>query len=115
MARTVRESRLETRTARDRLKARPEPHYRTVIPQLLALGYKKRHAGVAGYWVARRYIGEDGRVGSKGSPYRITTLGLADDYEDADGERVLSFAQAQEKARKRAAPAAVPNEAMSVG
>jgi integrase len=97
------------------LKARPEPHYRTVIPQLLALGYKKRHAGVGGYWVARRYIGEDGRVGAKGSPYRITTLGLADDYEDADGERVLSFAQAQEKARKRAAPSAVPSEAMSVG
>jgi integrase len=115
MARTVRESRLETRAARDRLKARPEPHYRTVIPQLLALGYKKRHPGVAGYWVARRYISEDGRVGVKGSPYRITTLGLADDYEDADGERVLSFAQAQEKARERAAAAAAPSGAMSVG
>jgi hypothetical protein len=65
--------------------------------------------------VARRYIGEDGRIGAKGSPYRITTLGLADDYEDADGERVLSFAEAQEKARERAAPAAVPSQAMSVG
>jgi integrase len=115
MTRTVRESRLETRTARDRLKARPEPHYRTVIPQLLALGYKKRHAGVAGYWVARRYIGEDGRIGAKGSPYRTTTLGLADDFEDPDGERVLSFAQAQEKARERAAPVLVPHEGMSVG
>jgi len=94
MARTVREARLETRTARDRLAARPEPHYRTVIPQLLALGYKKRHAGVGGYWVARRYIGEQGRDDGKGSPYRLTTLGLADDYVDADGEKVLTFGQA---------------------
>ncbi len=115
MARTVREARLETRTARDRLAARPEPHYRTVVPQLLALGYKKRHAGVGGYWVARRYIGEQGRDGGKGSPYRLTTLGLADDYVDADGEKVLTFGQAQDKAREWATPASAPREAMTVG
>ncbi len=113
MARTIREARLETRTARDRLAARPEPHYRTVVPQLLAVGYKKRHAGEGGHWVARRYIGEDGRDGGRGSPYRVTTLGLADDYLDADGEKVLSFAQAQDKAREWAAPAA-PREALTV-
>ena len=49
------------------------------------------------------------------APTESRRVGLADDYEDADGERVLSFAQAQEKARERAAPAAVPSEAMSVG
>src|SRR5208282_2777950 len=72
-------------------------------------------AGVGGYWVARRYIGEDGRDGGKGSPYRVTTLGLADDYLDADGEKVLTFGQAQDKARDWAAPAAAPGEATTVG
>lgn len=115
MARTIREARLETRTARDRLPARPEPHYRTVVPQSLALGYKKRAAGVPGFWVARRYIGEEGRDGGKGSPYRVTTLGLADDYADADGVSVLSFAGAQEKARSWAAPASAPREPTTVG
>ena len=114
MARTVREARLETRTARDRLKARAEVHYRTIVPQLLALGYKKRQAGVPGFWVARRYIGEEGRIGNKGSPYRVTTLGLADDYADADGEGVLTFAEAQEKAREWASPAR-PREPTTVG
>jgi integrase len=115
VARTVREARLETRTARDRLPAREKPHYRTVIPQLLALGYKKRHAGTAGYWVGRRYIGEEGRDDDKGSPYRLTTLGLADDYADADGEKVLTFGQAQDKSREWAMPAAAPREPMKVG
>lgn len=94
MARTIRDSKLETRAARDRLKPQPKPYWRTIIPQALHLGYRRRHGGQAGWWVARRYTRTDG----PGSPYSTETLGLADDYLDADGDTVLSFAQAQQRA-----------------
>jgi integrase len=97
MARTVRDAKLETRAARDRLKPREKPHWRTIIPQVLHLGYRRRRSGAAGYWVERRYIRRDG----PGSPYRVETLGLADDYQDANGETVLSYAQAQQRAIER--------------
>src|SRR5215218_7416739 len=51
----------------------------------ISLGYRRNHG--AGTWVARR---SDGRGGS--SQDRI---GLADNYEAADGELVFTFAQAQ--------------------
>jgi integrase len=98
MARTVRDARLETRAARDRLKPQPKPYWRTVIPQLLHLGYRRRKGGTPGWWVCRRYTPA---LGKSGSPYRVETIGLADDYADADGDHVLSFAQAQERAVER--------------
>jgi integrase len=97
MARTVRDAKLETRAARDRLKPREKPYWRTIIPQVLHLGYRRRKSGAAGYWVERRYVRRDG----PGSPYRIETIGLADDYQDANGDTVLSFAQAQARAVER--------------
>jgi integrase len=47
---------------------------------------------VAGTWVARHYIG--------GQSYVVEKIGVADDFSDADGTAVLSFAQAQDKARE---------------
>jgi hypothetical protein len=44
-----------------------------------------------GRWVLRRYIGNN--------KYRSTTLGPADDAAPADGQNVLSFEQADAKAR----------------
>lgn len=88
MARTVRDANLETRAARGRIKARKKPYYRT-IDQGAHLGYYKGTR--AGSWLARYFIGE-GR-------YAETTLGKADDATDADGVAVLSYRQAQEKAR----------------
>jgi integrase len=90
MARTVRDAKLETRTARAALKASGKPYYRA-IDEGLHLGYRKGKTG--GKWVFRRYIGDQS--------YAVETIGNADDTLDADGAIILSFAQAQSEARKR--------------
>jgi integrase len=90
MARTVRDAKLETRTARSALAVQGKPHYRAIDPGL-HLGYRKGKTG--GKWVVRRYVGDQ--------DYKVETLdGIADDRQDADGVAVLSFAQAQAKARE---------------
>jgi integrase len=90
MARTVRDARLESRTARAALKPTGKPYYRA-IDEGLHLGYRKGKTG--GKWVVRRYLG--------GESYAVETIGTADDTIDADGAAVLSFAQAQALARDR--------------
>jgi len=89
MARTVRDARLDSRTARSNLKMRPKPYYRA-LDQGLHLGY--RRGETSGTWLVRVYIG--------GGAYRTHGLGIADDKADADGVAVLNFRQAQEAARK---------------
>ena len=91
MAKTLRDAKLETRTARARLAASSKPYYRSIDPGL-HLGYRKGKTG--GKWVLRWYKG--------GQDYFVETIGTADDSADADGESVLSFAQAQARARSRA-------------
>ena len=90
MARTVRDARLETRTARAALKPSGKPYYRA-IDAGLHLGYRK--GKTAGKWVMRRYNG--------GQSYTIETIGSADDTIDADGAAFLSFAQAQKIAQDK--------------
>lgn len=89
MARTVRDTNLEKPAARARLAARGKPYWR-VLESGLHLGYRRIKAG-GGSWTARRFIG-DGKYAESG-------LGIADDLQDADGETVLSFSDAQAKAR----------------
>ena len=90
MARTVEDAKLQTRAARARLAERSEPYWRA-ISEGAHIGYYKGPRG--GRWVARfRKPGEAGG-------YAKRTLGQADDVRGADGESVLSFAQAQELAR----------------
>ena len=89
MARTVRDSNLETRTARGKLKSSGQPYYRGLEPGL-HLGYRKPRTG-AGKWLARRNV--------EGT-YSYHPLGTADDYSDADGQIILSYKQAQDAARK---------------
>jgi hypothetical protein len=91
VARTVRDSNLETRTARGRLKARGKPLYRAIEPGL-HLGYRKPLSG-SGKWIVRHYNG--------GETYTVETIATADDFSDADGVAVLNFKQAQDKARAR--------------
>ena len=88
MARTVREASLATRSARLRLAVASKPYWR-VIEQGLHLGYRRRATG--GCWIARRRNDE--------GIYRETKLGLADDLQDANGETILDFSQAQRAAR----------------
>jgi integrase len=91
MARIVRDSALETRTARARLRARDWPYYRALDPGL-HLGYRKPLSGT-GSWLRRRYDSETRR-------YQHEQLGTADDFSDADGAEILSYAQAVRKARE---------------
>ena len=89
MARTIRDAKLDTRNARSKLKARREPYWRS-LSEGLAVGYRKGRKG--GTWIARHYSTEHGR--------RYQALGTTDDVADADGKHVLSFAQAQDAARR---------------
>src|SRR5262245_32224786 len=98
MPRKVRDSNLETRTARARLRVAHKPYFRLIEPGL-HLGYRKLASG-PGTWLARRYIG-DGRYAAENLRTADGALVLADDFQDADGARVLSFAQAQQAARGR--------------
>ena len=88
MARTVRNPKIDTRSARAKLSARREPYW-TVISAGCALGYRKGVKG--GTWIGR-FRGEDGRQ-------HYGPLGAADDARDPDGLAVFGFAQAQERAR----------------
>lgn len=88
MARTVRDTNLETRTARRRLPSRRKPYWRK-IDQGCHVGYYKGKR--SGTWFARYFLG-NGR-------YAETSLGLTDDVQDPDGVGVLSFSHAQAKAR----------------
>ena len=90
MARTVRDAKLESRTARSALKAAGKPYYRA-IDEGLHLGYRKGVRG--GKWVMRRYVGNE--------KYVVEAIGTADDTLDPDGAEILSFAQAQNIARTR--------------
>jgi integrase len=93
--RPVKDSKLDTRTARARLEPRAKPYWRA-IDHGLHLGYRK--GGRAGRWVARIYRGEQ--------QYKIETIGTADDRAEADGVAVLDWRQAQAKARERMAAVA---------
>jgi integrase len=91
MARKVKDKELDTREARGKLKPRGKPYWRT-IERGLHLGYR-RLRGKAGTWWARHYIGDQ--------QYEMEAIGVADDLSDADGVAILSYWQAQDKARER--------------
>jgi integrase len=84
------DARLASKTARERLTARPKPYFTTIAPRI-SLGYRKNKHG-PGVWIARGVIG-------KGSQW-TEKFAVADDHEDADGEKVLRFSDAQHKARE---------------
>ena len=89
MARMVRDIRIDSRSARLRLRTHREPYWRK-IARGRYLGYRRARDG--GSWIAR-YRDQSGQ-----QKYRV--LGSADDVIDADGGSSLSFDQAQERARE---------------
>jgi integrase len=97
MPRLVRDSNLETRTARARLKTRHKPYFRLIEPGL-HLGYRKLANG-PGTWAVRRYDRDQKTYTVKNLKTRDERLVVADDYSDADGKTVLTFAQAQQRAK----------------
>ena len=97
MARTLKDASLDTRAARGRLTPRQKPYYRAIEPGL-HLGYRKLKGrpgkpATAGPWIERAYVGDQS--------YVTKVFGIADDFSDADGVAILSFAQAQAKVRER--------------
>jgi integrase len=88
MAKRVRDTHLESRTARSKLAQRGKPYY-TAIGAGLHVGYRKGKAG--GVWVARLYKGEQ--------DYLVQKVGVADDVRDANGTTILDFWQAQAATR----------------
>ncbi|MBI1775114.1 MAG: site-specific integrase [Proteobacteria bacterium] len=87
MARTVRNAKIDSRSARARLPASKMPHW-TALSRGCALGYRKGPKG--GVWLAKVVRGEFRRE---------VTLGPSDDTLDADGAIILNHAQAQARAR----------------
>jgi hypothetical protein len=87
MARTVRNAKLDTRSARAKLSAKKSGYW-VPIARGFALGYRRGPKGRV--WLVR-LIDSNGR--------REATLGPADDALDPDGERILDYGQAQAKAR----------------
>ena len=88
MPRKLRSATLGTRTARLKLAQQRKPYWIAVAPGI-SLGYR-RNAG-PGAWNVRSADGKGGNW--------IKSFALADDHEDADGASVLTFWQAQEKAK----------------
>jgi len=88
MARIIRSAKLDTRSARGKLPAKKSGYW-VSIARGFALGYRRGPKG--GSWLARLIDAEHRHE---------TTLGPADDALDADGRRVLDYAQAQARARE---------------
>ncbi len=89
MARKVRATGFETRTARLKRPVAKKPEFVRIGPGV-SLGYRRN--ATAGTWVARVADGKGGNW-TKG-------IGSADDYDDADGSTVLDYWQAQDRAKQ---------------
>lgn len=91
MGRLVRHAKLDSRTARAKLsssKAFGDVYWAPIEPGV-AIGYYKPAKPVSGTWWVRR------KIGARTVKER---LGLADDFADADGIKLLDYGQAQRKA-----------------
>lgn len=88
MARTKRDAKIDSRSARARLTARKEPYW-TALAKGAYLGYRK--GDQRGSWIAR--------FRSEKNKQCYKCLGSADDLTEADGACVLSYVQAQQRAQ----------------
>ena len=72
----------------------------TAVDEGISLGY--RRGKTKSVWYVRTYKGS--------GKYEQKPIGLADDYQDADGEQILTYFQAQDRAKKRARYAQEENQ-----
>lgn len=93
MPRTARNSGLETRTARLRLKPRSRPYFTGTGKQGVHLGYRRLEAG-NGSWTVKRLLGRT----EAGGQYDTQVFAEADDFSEANGASVLDYYQAVAKA-----------------
>src|SRR5215470_4648254 len=92
MARKIRDSALESRSARLRLKVRRRPYSGPSLARGISLMYRRNRTN--GTWVLKASDGH-GAYWTKG-------FTLADDFEDSDGKNVLTFYEAQDAAKRLA-------------
>jgi integrase len=92
MARKVRHSALESRSARLKLAVRRKPYSGPSLARGVSLLYRRNKTG--GSWVVKASNGH--------GAYWTKVVGIADDYNDADGKTVLDFFQAQGVAKQLA-------------
>jgi integrase len=92
MARKVRHSALESRSARLKLQVRRRPYNGAALARGISLMYRRNNTN--GTWVLKASDGH--------GAYWTKAFALADDFEDADGKNVLTFYQAQDQAKKLA-------------
>src|SRR5262249_50108315 len=92
MARKVRNSLLESRSARLKLAVRRKPYSGSSLGRGIALLYRRNRTN--GTWVAKVSDGH-GSYWTKG-------IGEADDFDTSDGKVVLDYWQAQDVAKKLA-------------
>src|ERR1700761_2585982 len=90
MARKVRHSALESRSARLKLAVRRKPYSGPSLARGVSLLYRRNKTG--GSWVVKASNGH--------GAYWTKVVGIADDYNDADGKTVLDFFQAQGVAKQ---------------
>jgi integrase len=92
MARKVRHSALESRSARLKLQVRRRPYSGPSLARGISLLYRRNRSN--GSWVLKASDGH--------GAYWTKAFALADDFEDADGKNVLTFYQAQDAAKRLA-------------
>jgi integrase len=92
MARKIRNSLLESRSARLKLAVRRKPYTGSSLGRGIALLYRRNRT--SGTWVLKASDGH-GSYWTKG-------IGEADDFDASDGKNVLDFYQAQDLAKKLA-------------
>jgi integrase len=90
MPQKIRDSNLQSRTSRLKLPLRKRVF--KVLEKGVALSYR-RTSDQFGMWGVRM-VTSDGR-------YVLESIGIADDYADANGQTVFTYGQAQEKALAR--------------
>jgi integrase len=92
MARKVRHSALESRSARLKLQVRRRPYSGPSLARGVSLMYRRN--GTNGAWVLKASDGH--------GAYWTKVIALADDFDDSDGKAVLTFFEAQDAAKKLA-------------
>jgi integrase len=92
MARKIRFSALETRSARLKLAVRRRPYSGPSLARGISLMYRRNRTN--GSWVLKASDGSNG--------YWTKAFSLADDFEDSDSKNVLSFYEAQDIAKQLA-------------
>src|SRR5712672_1590147 len=92
MARRVRHSSLETRTARLKLAVRRKPYSGPSLARGVTLQYRRNKTN--GSWVIKASDGH--------GAYWTKAIAEADDHDESNGKTILTFFEAQDQAKKLA-------------